>query len=143
MLIGEYKHTIDAKRRLAIPAKFRKELGKKIIITKGFENCLFVYSEKEWKEVMNKLRNMPTMQSGARSISRIFLAGAMEVNLDRLGRILIPEYLGKYANLKKDAVICGISNKLEIWDVKNWESYKEKAEKDIGSVSEKLGELGI
>jgi len=143
MLIGEYKHTIDDKRRLAIPAKFRKELGKKVIITKGLENCLFVYSEKKWMKVMDKLENMPTVQSGARSFSRIMLAGAMEVNLDRLGRILIPEYLKKYAGLKRNVVICGLSNKLEIWDVEKWEMYKEKVEKDFDSVSEKLGELGI
>ncbi|HHE76752.1 MAG TPA: transcriptional regulator MraZ [Candidatus Parcubacteria bacterium] len=143
MLIGEYKHTIDNKRRLAVPAKFRKELGKRVIITKGLENCLFVYSEKKWEEVMKKLENMPNVQRGARSFARIMLAGAMEVNIDRLGRILIPDYLKKYAGLKKNAVICGLSNKLEVWDVQKWESYKKKVEKDIDSVSEELGELGI
>ncbi len=143
MLIGEYRHTIDTKKRIAIPSKFRKELGKKVIITKGLENCLFVYSEKKWKEVMRKLEKMPTVQSGARSFVRIMLAGAMEVELDRLGRVLIPDYLKEYANLKKNVVICGLSNKLEIWDSDQWNRYKKKVEKEIAEVSEKLGELGI
>jgi len=143
MLIGEYKHIIDIKKRLAIPAKFRRELGKKVIITKGLENCLFVYSEEKWEKVMNKLENMPTVQSGARSFARIMLAGAMEVGLDKLGRILIPEYLKKYAGLKRNVVICGLSNKLEVWDVQKWENYKKRVEKDIGNVSENLGDLGI
>jgi MraZ protein len=143
MLIGEYKHTIDSKRRLAIPAKFRKELGRKMIITKGFENCLFVYSEKKWKELMRRFESMPTAQSGARILNRVFLSGAMEVELDALGRILIPEYLKKYAFLKKDVIVCGLANKLEIWDSQKWEDYKKRAEKEIGDVSEKLGELEI
>jgi len=143
MLIGEYRHTIDTKKRLALPAKFRRELGKKVIITIGFENCLVVYPEKKWKEVINRVEKLPTGQRGARSFNRVFLAGAMEVNLDRLGRILIPEYLKKYAVLKKNVIICGLSNKLEIWDSKKWEIYKNRVEKDIGNVSEKLGELGI
>ncbi len=143
MLIGEYRHTIDIKKRIAIPSKFRKELGKKVIITKGLENCLFVYSEKKWKEVMEKLEKMPTVQSGARSFVRIMLAGAMEVELDRLGRVLIPDYLKEYASLKKNVVICGLSNKLEIWDSEQWNKYKKKVEKEIAEVSEKLGELGI
>jgi len=143
MLIGEYKHTIDTKKRLALPAKFRRELGKKIIVTIGLENCLVVYPEKEWKKVAEKLEKLPTSQSGARSFNRIILAGAMEVSLDKLGRILIPEYLKKYAGLKKNVIICGLSNKLEVWDTQKWEVYKKKVEKNIGNVAEKLGELGI
>ncbi len=143
MLIGEYKHTIDNKRRLSIPAKFRKELGRKMIITRGLENCLFIYPEKKWEEIMKKWEDAPTTQSKFRSFFRIMIAGAMEVSLDQLGRILVPDYLAKYAGLKKEVAICGLSNKLEIWDVKKWEDYKKKAEKDIDKVSETLEGIGI
>lgn len=143
MFIGEYRHSIDTKKRLALPARFRKELGKRVIVTRGFENCLVVYPEKEWGIVTEKLERLPTSQVGARSFNRIILAGAMEAGLDKLGRILIPDYLKKYAGLKKNVIICGLSNKLEVWDVQKWETYKKKVEKDIGNVAEKLGELGI
>lgn len=143
MLIGEYRYTIDIKKRLSLPAKFRRELGKKVIITIGFENCLVVYPEKKWKNVTDKLEKLPTSQRKARSFNRIILAGAMEVSLDKLGRILIPDYLKKYAKLKRNVIICGLSNKLEVWDIQKWKAYKERVEKDIGNVAEKLGELGI
>ena len=143
MLIGEYRHTIDAKKRLSLPAKFRQELGRKVIVTRGFENCLVIYSEKEWKKVTNKLESLPTSQVGVRSFSRIILAGAMEVGLDKLGRILIPDYLKRYAGLKKNVIICGLSNKLEVWDIQKWETYRKRAEKDIERVAENLPELGI
>jgi MraZ protein len=143
MLIGEYRHTIDTKKRLALPAKFRTELGKTVVITRGFENCLIVYPQKEWKIMSDKLGKLPVSQADARGFSRIMLAGAMEVALDKLGRILIPEYLKKYAGLKKNAVVCGLSNRLEIWDAKKWAIYREKMEKDLGNLAVNLKELGI
>ena len=143
MFIGEYTHTIDTKKRLALPVKFRKELGSKIIITRGFENCLIIYPQKEWQVMSDKLGKLPTSQVEARGFARIMLAGAMEVTLDKLGRILIPEYLKKYAGLKKNVVVCGIFNRLEIWDAKKWEAYKGKMEKEVGDLASKLKELGI
>jgi MraZ protein len=143
MFIGEYSHTIDTKKRLALPAKFRKELGKAVVITRGFENCLVVYPQKEWKIMSDKLGKLPVSQADARGFSRIMLAGAMEVALDKLGRILIPEYLKKYASLKKKAVVCGLSNRLEIWDDKKWATYRGKMEKDLGNLAVNLKELGI
>ncbi len=143
MFIGEYRHTIDIKKRLALPAKFRKELGKTIIITRGLDNCLVVYPSKEWQMVSDKLGKLPASQLEARGFARIMLAGAMAVGLDRLGRILIPEYLKTYANLKKNVVICGLYNRLEIWESQNWETYKKKVEKEVGDFAAKLGELGI
>ncbi len=143
MFIGEYRHTIDTKKRLALPIRFRKELGKTIIITRGFENCLIVYPQKEWKIMSDKLGKLPVSQADARGFSRIMLAGAMEVALDKLGRILIPEYLKKYAGLKKNAVVCGLSNRLEIWDAKKWAIYRGKMEKDLGNLAANLKELGI
>ena len=143
MLIGEYRHTIDIKKRLALPAKFRRELGKKVVITRGLDNCLIVYSAKEWKVMSDKLGKLPASQLEARGFARIMLAGAMEVELDRLGRVLIPEYLKEYANLKKNVIICGLYNRLEIWDEARWETYKKDVEKEVGDFAAKLKELGI
>ena len=143
MLIGEYQHTIDTKKRLALPAKFRKELGKTVIITKGLENCLVVYPEKEWKVMSEKLGKLPASQIEARTYARIMLAGAMEVTIDQLGRILVPDDLKKYASLKKNVVVCGLSSRLELWNSEAWEQYKTKAEKNVSDLAAKLGELGI
>jgi len=143
MLIGQYEHTIDIKKRLALPSKFRGELGDKVIITRGIESCLAVYTEKEWKIVSDKIVNLTMTQAEARSFTRMMLAGAMEVSLDKLGRILVPDYLKEYANLKKNVVICGLSNRLEIWDSAKWEIYKKKAEKGVDEIVSKLGGLGI
>lgn len=143
MLIGQYEHTIDAKKRLALPAKFRGELGDKVIITKGVESCLVVYTEKEWEIMSSKLGNLPISQTEARSFARIILAGAMEVSLDKLGRILVPDYLKNYADLKKNVVICGLSNRLEIWDSEKWDAYRQNAEKGVEEIVSKLGNFGI
>ena len=143
MLIGEYKHTIDTKKRLALPAKFRRELGKTVVITRETNKCLVIYTEKKWKKVADILGELPISQSEARRFARIKLAGAMLVELDKLGRILIPDYLKEYAGLKKNVVICGHSNRLEIWDSQNWETYKKESEKEFDNLVSKLGELGI
>lgn len=143
MLIGQYEHTIDNKKRLALPAKFRGELGDKVIITKGVESCLVVYTQKEWQVMSEKLGNLPISQTEARSFARMILAGAMETALDKLGRILVPDYLKNYAGLKKNVIICGLSNRLEIWDFEKWEAYSKKAEKGVEEIVSKLGPLGI
>lgn len=143
MLIGQYEYTIDNKKRLALPAKFRGELGGKVIITKGIEKCLVVYTEKEFKTVSDKISNLTISQAEARSFTRTMLAGAMEVNLDKLGRVLIPDYLKKYAGLKKNVIVCGLSNRLEIWDSEDWAEYTKKAEKGVDQIVSKLGPLGI
>ena len=143
MLIGQYEHTIDAKKRLALPAKFRGELGDKIIITRGIEGCLAVYTETEWKIMSDKLATLTISQAEARSFTRLILAGAMEVTLDKLGRILVPDYLKDYAGLKKNVVVCGLSNRLEVWDSEKWETYKKEAEKGVDEIVSKLGGLGI
>ena len=143
MLIGQYEHTIDIKKRLALPAKFRGELGDKIIITRGIEGCLAVYTEAEWKIMSDKLGALTISQAEARYFTRMILAGAMEVSLDKLGRILVPDYLKEYAGLKKNVVICGLSNRLEIWDAEKWETYKIAAEKGVDEIVSKLGGLGI
>jgi len=143
MLIGEYKHTIDTKKRLALPVKFRKELGTEVVVTRGLDNCLTVYPLKEWEVMSDKLGKLPEGQLEARGYVRIKLAGAMAAELDQLGRILIPEYLKQYAGLAKNVVICGLYNRLEIWDAEKWSIYKDKVEKEVGDFASKLKELGI
>jgi len=143
MLIGEYKHTIDAKKRLAIPAKLRKELQKGAVLTRGLDNCLALYPLNEWQKMADKLAGLPTGQVDARGFNRIILAGAAAVEFDRLGRILIPDYLKKYAGFKKNVVIAGVYNRLEIWDKEKWSLYKENAGRNSEEIAEKLGELGV
>ena len=143
MLIGEYKHILDAKKRLAIPAKFRRFFIQGAVITRGIDNCLVLYSLKEWETMADKLGKLPASQVEARSFARVMLAGAMSVKFDRLGRILIPDYLKKYASLKKKSVIIGLYNRLEVWSEEKWDVYKEKAEKNVGDLASKLGELGL
>ena len=143
MFIGEYSHTIDNKKRLAIPSKFRKDLEKQALITRGIDNCLVVYPIKEWESLAQKLGSLPSAQIDARKFTRIMLAGAMDVKLDNLGRILIPDYLKEYASFKKDVVIIGLYNRLEIWDEEKWKEYKKKTESAVGDVAERLKELGI
>lgn len=143
MFIGEYIHTLDTKKRLAIPSRFRKELGKKGVITKGLDNCLILYPQKEWEKIAEKLGSLPTTQSDARSFARVMLSGAMEVKIDNLGRILIPDYLKEYASFKKEVAIIGLFNRIEIWSLENWKEYKKKAEVSVEDVAEKLKELGI
>jgi MraZ protein len=140
---GEYTYSIDEKKRLAIPPKFRKVLGKKAVITKGLDQCLFLYPAKEWGILARKLSQLPLSQSDARGFARLMLAGAMEVEIDNLGRILIPDYLKEYAKLKKKVVIAGVYNRVEIWDEKIWQDYKEKTEKEVGDIAERLKELGV
>ena len=143
MFIGEYAHTIDEKRRLALPAKFRKELGKKAVITRGLDNCLFVFPKTEWDILASKLGKLPLGQRDARGFIRLMLAGAMEVSLDGLGRMLVPDYLKSDASLKKQVVVIGVFNRLEVWDEAWWNTYKNKAEKNVGDMAERLGDLGV
>ena len=143
MLIGEYKHTIDTKKRLAIPAKLRKELGKGAVLTRGLDNCLALYPLKEWQGMAKKLVQLPSGQIDVRGFNRIILAGAVSVESDKLGRILVPNYLKKYACLKKNVVIVGVYNRLEIWDEVKWENYKQKTEKEVGNIAQRLGDLGV
>jgi len=143
MFIGEYTYSIDDKKRLAIPAKFRKILGKKAVITKGLDQCLFLYTMKDWNSMAIKLSKMPIAQSDARGFSRMMLAGAMECELDNLGRILVPDYLKDYGGLQKKIVVAGVFNRVEIWDENKWNEYKQKTETAAGDMAERLKELGV
>jgi MraZ protein len=143
MFIGEYSYSIDEKKRLGIPVKFRKLLETGGVITRGLDNCLFLYSQEEWEKLAKKLSEMPLSRADARGFSRIMLSGAMEVEFDNLGRILIPDYLKDYAQLKKKVIIAGLYNRIEIWDEDSWTAYKQKTETDAGDIAERLNELGV
>jgi len=143
MFIGEYSHSIDNKKRLAVPAKFRLGLGKKAVLTRGLDNCLYLYPLKEWEKMAEKLARLPISRADSRAFSRLMLAGAMDADLDRLGRVLIPDYLKNYAGLGKKAVIAGLYNRIEIWDEAKWEKYKEQTAKEADKIAEKMNELGI
>jgi MraZ protein len=143
MFIGEYSHTIDPKKRLALPSKFRGELGSKVVVTRGLDNCLFVYPIKVWEEIATKLGTLPVGEASTRSFIRVMLAGAADIELDSQGRILIPEYLKNDGGLAKDVTIVGLFNRLEIWDSNEWKAYKSKAEKNTGEIAEELGKLGV
>ena len=143
MFIGEYNYKIDNKKRLAIPLKMRKVLGKKVVITKGLDQCLFLYPVKEWGIVAKKISQLPLAQADARGFARTILTGAMEVNIDDLGRILVPDYLKEYAFLKKDIIIAGLYSRIEIWDKRKWQTYQQRTEKEVGDIAERLKELGI
>jgi len=143
MFIGEHTHLIDNKKRLAIPSRFRKGLGDKAVLTRGLDNCLFLYPLQEWQKFSEKLGQLSMGQANIRSFARLMLTGAVEVEFDNLGRILIPDYLKNYAELKKKIIVAGVLNRLEIWDQEKWEGYKKEIEKNTDAIAEKLGELGL
>ena len=142
MLIGEYTHSLDPKKRLSVPAKLRKVLGKGAVITRGLDTCLFVFPVPQWKELAEKLSSLPISQSDSRSFSRLLLSGAMEVAFDRLGRILVPDYLKSYAGLDREVVVAGMYTRLDIWDALAWNRYKKGMEKRSDEIAQKLGDLG-
>jgi MraZ protein len=143
MFIGEYTYSLDDKKRLAVPVKFRNLLGKKAVITRGLDQCLFIFSTKEWEILADKISKLPLSQSDARGFARLMLGGAMEVSIDSMGRILVPDYLKNYASLKKKAVLVGLLNRIEVWDEDKWEKYKGVTEKEGENIAERLKELGI
>ena len=143
MFVGEYKHSIDEKGRLAIPSKFRSSLRGGAVITNGLDNCLFLYSASEWKKFAEKLVELPISQANSRAFKRRLFAGAMDVKLDKQGRIVLPEYLRKSAKTGKKVVLAGLYDKIEIWDEDEWEKYKKATESQSTEIAEKMGELGI
>lgn len=142
MFIGEYKHNLDEKGRLALPAKFRGKLSDGVVITKGLENALVIYTRDEWEKIASDIANMPYTQSNARAFSRMTLSGANDCKLDRQGRINIPQNLREFAHLKTNAVVVGVYSRIEVWDTKEWEEYQTRTEKDAGQIAEQLEGFG-
>jgi len=143
MLLGEYKHSVDEKGRLAIPVKFRDVLKAGAIITRGLDKSLFIFSLTEWDTLAKKLIALPLAQGNSRAFARLMLAGAADVKLDQQGRILVPDYLREYAGIGKQAVVAGLYNRIEVWNAETWQEYKTKTESASDEIAEKLGELGI
>ena len=143
MFIGEYNHSIDAKGRLIVPSKFREALGDTFFVTKGLDGCLSVYPTEEWKIFESKLRGLPITNKNARKFTRFFLAGASECEIDKQGRILIPAPLREYAGLVKDAVLVGVSSRIEIWSRDKWAEINDIDVDDMSDVAEHMEELGI
>lgn len=143
MLIGEYTHTLDPKKRLSLPSKFRKEMGKNVVVTRGLDSCLFVYPMKQWEEISRKTADLSMGQADSRGFNRFLLSGAVETEVDSAGRILIPDFLKHFAGLKSKVVLAGVHNRVEVWDEKTWQQYKARIEKQADTLAEKLGEIGV
>ncbi len=143
MFIGEYAHNLDDKGRLAIPKKFRADLAKGAVVTRGLDSCLFLYTKKEWQALAGKLATLPFAQANTRAFARLMLAGAMDVEIDKQGRIMIPEYLRVYAGIAKELVIAGLYSRLELWNKEQWETYKKKTEAESNQIAEQMASLGV
>ena len=143
MFMGEYNHTIDAKGRLIIPARFRESLGEEFVITKGLDGCLFAYDNQEWNAFEEKLKALPLSRKDNRQFVRFFLAGAAPVETDKQGRILIPANLRDFAGLVKDVVMVGVASRIEIWSREKWEALQEEEEESVEDIAERMSELGL
>ena len=143
MLLGEFKHNLDSKNRLTIPAKLRMELGEKPVLTRGLDNCLFIYPFRDWQLFMEKINNLPLGQKKARDFKRFILSGACEVEIDDMGRVLIPDSLKKYAKLEKSVVVIGVQDRVELWSENVWNKYISESEKSSSDIAEGLSEFGI
>ncbi|WP_010252207.1 division/cell wall cluster transcriptional repressor MraZ [Acetivibrio cellulolyticus] len=143
MFYGEYQHSVDAKGRVIVPSKFRDGLGEKFIVTKGLDNCLFAYSAEEWSNLETKLKSLPFTDKDVRAFVRFFFAGATECEVDKQGRILLPQNLREYAGLDKDIYVIGVSTRVEIWDKAKWENYSGDENMSADNIAEKMAMLGI
>lgn len=142
MFMGQFQHALDPKGRLIIPARFRELLGDTFILTKGLDRCLFVYPKDEWAVLEHKLKSLPFTQKDARAFIRFFFSGAVEIEMDKQGRILVPPQLREYAGIDRDIIIIGVSNRAEIWSLEEWETYSRQASASYEEIAEKL-DLGL
>ncbi|OHA17836.1 MAG: division/cell wall cluster transcriptional repressor MraZ [Candidatus Taylorbacteria bacterium RIFCSPLOWO2_02_FULL_43_11] len=145
MLIGEYIHAIDEKNRLSLPAKFRHELGKKVVVTPGLDGCLFIFAEKEWVRIAEHLSGSEgsMLQSDNRGFNRRMFGGAVEAEIDSIGRILVPDFLKSMAKMTGKVAVVGVKNRLELWDEKIWHEYRGVVERKADQLAERLGQIGI
>ncbi len=143
MLIGQYTHELDPKKRLTLPAKWRKDLGKKVVITNGLDSSLFIFTEKEWNTIAQKLAQTGFGNADSRSFNRVMLAHAFEVDIDAAGRILIPDPLKESAHLTSKVVLAGMYSRIELWDEEGWKKYSAKALGEADALASKLSDLGM
>ena len=142
MFFGEFHHKIDEKGRLAVPSKYRKALSK-AVVTRGLDTSLFLFPKEEWDKLAGRLASLPLGRANSRALARLMLAGAMDVSVDKQGRIVLPEYLRTFAGIQKDVVVAGLYDRVELWDKDRWMSYKQAAESEAEDIAEQLGELGL
>lgn len=138
MFMGEFHHNLDDKGRIVMPSKFRLELGESFVLTRGLDECLFIYSKSEWNNLVSKLKNLSFTKRDARAFMRFFLSGAIECSLDKQGRVTIPSSLVNYASLKKECIIIGVNDRLEVWDNESFNKYFESKQDDISNLAENL-----
>jgi MraZ protein len=143
MFMGEFQHNIDTKGRIIVPSKFREELGTTFVVTRGLDQCLFAYPMTEWKILEEKLKKLPLTKRDARAFTRFFFSGAIECEIDKQGRINIPQTLRTYASLEKECVIIGVSNRIEIWSHSTWETYVTESEESFAEIAENLMNFDI
>jgi MraZ protein len=143
MFMGEFQHNIDPKGRIIVPSKFREDLGESFVVTRGLDKCLFAYPMEEWKILEEKLKKLPLTKKDARAFTRFFFSGAVECEVDKQGRINIPQSLRKYATLEKECVVIGVSNRIEFWSNENWEEYVTNSEESFGEIAENLMDFDI
>lgn len=143
MFIGEYEHSVDAKGRVIMPAKLREDIGEKFIVTKGLDGCLFAYSFNEWTNFEDKLKTLPLTNKNARDFVRFFLSGAVECEIDKQGRFLIPGNLREYATLEKEIIIIGVGTRIEIWNKEEWKKYSSDENISADEIAENMTMLGI
>src|SRR3989338_4661543 len=142
LLIGEYEHTLDEKKRVSLPKQFRSALGRKVVMTRGLDNCLVIYAPAAWGKMAEKLQSLSIVNADTRGFSRFLLSGAAEVEVDGVGRILIPDHQKDYAGLRKRVVFAGVSDRVEMWDSERWSKYKSRIDQDAERMAKKLGEIG-
>jgi MraZ protein len=143
MFIGEYCHSIDNKGRVSVPVKFRAKLDEGCVVTRGLDHCLWLYPVSEWEKMAEELSKLPITQKDARSFARLMLAGAMDLKIDKVGRINLPGYLKEFAGIKNKIVITGMYNRIEIWPENKWVEFKQKMEDDSETIAENLNEIGF
>lgn len=143
MIIGQYSHTIDDKKRISLPKNWKNLFGKKVVMTRGLDNCVFLYTTKEWTKIAEKLAQTSMGSRDARDLNRFFLSGATETDFDSAGRILLPEYLKDFAKLEKEVIFAGLFNRAEIWNEKEWNKKQKEVSERADDVASKLQEIGM
>lgn len=143
MLIGEYTHTLDGKNRLSLPAKFRSEMGKKVVVARGLDKCVAIFTGAEWKRIAEKLSESSMLQSDNRSFNRFMFSGAVEAEVDSLGRVLVPDFLREWARLAGKVTVIGVQSRVEVWNEEAWVAHKGQVEKQADALAEKLGQVGV
>lgn len=143
MLIGEYTHVIDDKNRLSLPVKFRQEMGRKVVLTRGLDKCVAIFTLKEWKNIAERLSESSMLQADSRSFNRFMFGGAIETEIDSIGRVLLPDFLKDWAKLQTKVSVIGVQSRVEIWNEKVWQTNKEVIEKQADTLAEKLGQVGV